>query len=47
MKENKLITLVEKYIIYKINNEKFVSIINYYNYPQIIYDGDDIMISYI
>lgn len=47
MKENKLITLVEKYIIYKINNEKHVSIINYYNYPEIIYDGNDIIYNYI
>lgn len=47
MKESKFISFVEQYIIYKINNEKPVSIINYYNYPQIIYDEDDIIFSYI
>lgn len=47
MKESKFISLIEQYINFKINNEKPVSIINYYNYPEIIYDGDDIIFNYI
>lgn len=46
MKEYKLEILVKRYINKKIYNEKKVSIVDYYNYPQIIYDDNNIIFEY-
>lgn len=46
MKEYKLGMLVKRYINKKIYNEKKVSIVDYYNYPQIIYDDNNIIFEY-